>query len=696
MRKDSKKSSALIMLPALKAEVRELVHLPRRSPDVAVTFAYEPTHVNEIPLGNLYMIGHIEDASLQEQTLLNSLFLEVRRTYYRTAHGLPEERFHRTLQQLNTYLQEHIETSTFTSRPARCHIHLMVIADGAVLVSETGSVFSYLVRGELISSISHKNAPELATTSAYPFTHLVRGRLMAQDQLLAVTPHFIDTSLIEKIDSVFLSPPLLEELTQHAKLHLAQDINNEGRAAAAIITRISNTSAIEQPDLSLGDGGEFLHHTSRPETRPNHRNLASPNPRSPRASPSMINQMLESMAPGGREKYDFAEEIPREKMRRTPFKIFASGATRYLLRWYVLLPVVSILLLTGMIPHIVRTHEETTSRVLLSDRMSDLTARIRTEKQEVSQIQKRSMLADSLQALNGSLFQKNIPEETEEVRLILENAIRQIDRITPISVFVLADFSKLAIEFSPEILLEGEMNDYIIAEKSFVQLLRVTENQNLRFLITGIISQKKTLAVAVTAEGQKRLALLTPDMFAVFEPQTKTYREQDIRIPKTITEPVFLVSGVKEIFAVSQNGPIARKMLNEKKSDVFTPLALGKQYNALAWRGAAVLSPALYLLSEDHRLLQVVGGKVTSDKTLGISENFGGTVRLRGLKGSKLLAILDEENRRIIIASPDGKIVKQYRHELFIDMRDSIEAPDGTILVLTETLLLQVSDPGSG
>ncbi len=691
MRRYPKKAESAVLFPALKAEVRELVHLPRRSPDAAATFAYRPTHAEEMALGSLFVIGHIEDAQAQEQTLLNSLFLELRRTYYHGTHGLPEERFHRTLQQLNTYLREHAAEATFTSRPLRCHIHIMVIADGTILVSEIGSVFSYVVRGGLISSVSHKNPPELASTSAFPFTHLVRGKLLAEDRLLAVTPHFIDTSLIEKIDSAFLSPLLLEELVQHAKAHLAQDVRSNGRAAAAIIVRIAQ-------NLPIKASGTY--------PRPDHATTRhAPSEHAPlqtaktHGAPLPLNRMLENMLPVTRDREDAVRPLPQKRWLR----LYALCMTAHAFRWYTVLPLAIAIILWGTLPRIAQINSEIQSRELLNDRLDRITLQVKMHLGGRSQTEKRSLLAELAGTLDESLFQKSIPAEAAEARNILENSIRQIDRFATASVSILADFSKLTIEFSPEIVLENGTHDYFIAEKSLVQLLRVTpacrstsacegtQGSSPRLVITGAQNPGVIFAITKTAETPQRLALLGVQEFLLLEPRAKAYLEQKSKLPKTLTEPLLLASGVKEIFAVSRAGPIARKLLNAKKTDTFSVLALGKNYNSTGWRSVAIVSPSLYLLSEDQRIVQVLGGNVAGDRPLVLAEPLGADVRLRGLVKSGLLGILDEEHRRIIIVSPDGSVKKQYRHELFAGLRDIIEISENTFLVLTETMLLEVA-----
>ncbi|MDO8557767.1 MAG: hypothetical protein Q7S09_01065, partial [bacterium] len=364
---------------------------------------------------------------------------------------------------------------------------------------------------------------------------------------------------------------------------------------------------------------------------------------------------------------------------------------RRLRYWYVLVPLIASLVLLAVLPVITRYHREAESLVKFSETLNTGVLRLHALTQSGSEIKRRDLLAELQQAFVTD--DELIPANASSIQSVIAEAIRRIDQETmPSDLEIVADFNQFSVAFSPELILESDTS-YYVSEKDLVQLIRMgKKDMKPRLVITGLAGNEDILAVAKTLEDPQRFAYITPQKVYFLEPGNKSLLEQKITLPKGMAGITFFVSGAKEVFAVSAAGPVGRKLITSKISDQFRSVTLPMAFQQTHWRAASVIPPSLYLLTEDSRLIQITAQKLTSDTVIDAGEPLNDRMRMRALEQRGLLAVLDESHSRVILMKPNGEVVRQFRHELFTEMRDIITTSDNTMLLLTATHVLEFTN----
>jgi len=650
--------------PAWEAVTREFVCLPRRSPDIAFSHVYEPPIGERRQRENLYLIGHIEDAAQEERILCNAMILEARKAHYHSVAMSSEERFQKTLQHLNAYIRTYAAQCGVLLHPARFHISILALSGEALMVSETGSVFSYLIRGIQFVEIGKKAVRNAAHSPEGPFTHFVRGNLMKGDIVLAATPHSIQPETLRELEGKPGIPGPLENIEEHLASH-TEDGNDEHASAALIMTCVRGSQRTDAfHALSIPSRRAFQEH---------------------RAIPPALEKVLRNMFI--QRQNEGVKNVLHEKKTRSP-RVFWTARS-----WCMYLLIAGVLSVGGMFSRIVHVNTQTHSRNTFNVFLGKITVTVRDRVHaDTSPTQKRMLFAALLRVAQSASDTDS--QQTRQVVTQLQGGIRRIDReMIPETPNVLVDFEKLSIVFRPESLAMGSDNAHTIAERGLVQLVRVAPPDiTPRLIITGLKASGPIYALSRTREAEVRFAFLEKSALHIIDPRTKTYTQQRIvsASQKLITPDVLFAAGTREFFVISPRGMITRAPLAGHTASL-RKVPLPKSLQSTEWRGATVLNSSLYLLTRDMRMLRLSGEKIVSDTPLALAEPLGSTVQLRTLERSKRLAILDGEHKRIILITPDGKLVRQYRHELFADLRDITEREDGKLLILTGTHLLQVS-----
>lgn len=665
-----KLSHELSNVPAWNAVTREFVRLPRRSPDIAFSHVYEPPIEKNGLRENLYLVGHIENVTREECILCNAVTLEARKTYYHSAPMSCEERFQKTLQHLNAYIRAYAARYGIVLSPSRFHISVLALSGDTLMVSEIGSVCSYLMRGMRLVEIGKKTPSEAGNRMDGLFVHFVRGSLMEGDIVLVATPHSIQPEILRGLGGNSGKPGPIENIEEHLASHT--DAGDNERASAALIMTCIETGGA-QPDA--------------------YRALSIPSRHASqeyRATSPALEKVLQSMFVQPSDERASISEIPHKKRNKSARFLLTARAG------YMCMIIAGTLLAGNMFSKAVHINAQTHSRDTFNAFLENLTLTVHNRVHaDASPKQKRVFFAALLKVAASA------PDTYPQVRLTvtqLQDSIRRFDReMVPEAPDILADFGKLSVVFQPESFYAGNDGSYTVAERGIVQLIRIAPaDLTPRLIILGLkASDGPIYAMSRTHETRARFAFLDKNTVHIVDPRTKAHTQKHIAesSKKLIAPDSIFVAGMHEFFIISTRGQITRAPLGTTGAVFLKSVPLPKAVLGTRWQGATVLASSLYLLTRDMRILRLSGEKIVSDMPIAVAEPLGDNARLQSLAASGHLAILDSEHRRIILITPGGKLVRQYRHELFADMRDIAEKEQGEILVLTGTHLLRIVTP---
>ena len=168
-------------------EVSKLLIEGRNRVDI---FMYRPENVACEHLGNLFIIGEIESIGRKQKDdffVLNSIASIVKKTYYHTISGTPEDNLELALKQVNNQIDQ-LTSRELSSIRETFHFIVAAVADRAIYFSKTGDSEIVLVRGSNWLNIGHAEADNDVRQRYKFFSDIISGQLNDRDILLFFTP----------------------------------------------------------------------------------------------------------------------------------------------------------------------------------------------------------------------------------------------------------------------------------------------------------------------------------------------------------------------------------------------------------------------------------------------------------------------------------------------------------------------------
>jgi len=190
---------------------------PGAKPDLIFdSFCYEPGSSQEQKLGSLYIIGELKNALPQDSRLINNLAFLLKREYY--SGSLPEAALKKALKKANDFLSEKTKLGN-VSWLGNLSLTVISLHDLDLIFSKDGKTKVFLLRPGHITDIG--KTLEIEEFEPYPlkiFTNIVGGKFLENDKIIILTEEvfefFSKTALLEKI-SLAPDQKALKELFQN-------------------------------------------------------------------------------------------------------------------------------------------------------------------------------------------------------------------------------------------------------------------------------------------------------------------------------------------------------------------------------------------------------------------------------------------------------------------------------------------------
>lgn len=216
----------------------------------------KPENVSRQNLGVLFGIFQIDDRSEDSSYVVNYLISIIKKEYFSRVNRGPVENFEATLHKANLALAKlaaHENISWIGKINAVC----AVIEKNNLLLSQTGNVSAFLLRGSTITEITENPADTPDSNPLKTFQDIISGKIEKTDKLIFSTKEIFDIFSLEEIkksalkfsteDFVrFLNTALVNELDNAAALIIAIDEKEIADVAALPEKKIQKLNAFSQ------------------------------------------------------------------------------------------------------------------------------------------------------------------------------------------------------------------------------------------------------------------------------------------------------------------------------------------------------------------------------------------------------------------------------------------------------------------
>ena len=127
------------------------------------TFVYEPANIEEERLGNLYIIGRLENRKSEFEFLPNLVASVIKREFYKLDENPAEAHFENALKKANATLHDIGKANEGVLEDA--HFCVINIAGEAIRLSKFGNIITFLYREnevvDMAKKYKHKSTREL-------------------------------------------------------------------------------------------------------------------------------------------------------------------------------------------------------------------------------------------------------------------------------------------------------------------------------------------------------------------------------------------------------------------------------------------------------------------------------------------------------------------------------------------------------
>jgi hypothetical protein len=216
-----------------KIIVKEIILSNDKKPFGCETFSYEPSNIEEEPLGNLYIMGLIKGQKKEMEFLPNLVASIARREFYKLTDTNPETSFENCLKKVNAAIldlqKEH--------KNLRKHISFCVIniTKNILRFSQLGGHFIYMLRNDSLMNIGGREKE-----SKNLFSAVVSGDLELNDSFIFATSQLNDIFSKKSIGKI-LSYDIEKQADVIHKLYDEESKEIPMPPQAALLFKISTT-----------------------------------------------------------------------------------------------------------------------------------------------------------------------------------------------------------------------------------------------------------------------------------------------------------------------------------------------------------------------------------------------------------------------------------------------------------------------
>lgn len=201
--------------------------------DFCETFIYEPENIEEVSLGNLYLIGKLSNVSEELGHLINLLSAIIKREYYKNPQNGALQSLENSLKTTNQHLAELAQGGNL-QWVGKLSFLGAAICPPQIYFTQTGKACSFLFREGHLVDISKKLIP--SPEKPHPqrtFQNVVSGKIEPEDIIIIATRELIEILSPRGLRQILyscLGLPLSSTIQQIEKIIREQKVPSLGAA----------------------------------------------------------------------------------------------------------------------------------------------------------------------------------------------------------------------------------------------------------------------------------------------------------------------------------------------------------------------------------------------------------------------------------------------------------------------------------
>ncbi len=646
---------------------------PKEKPDLVFdSFCFEPKNVYEKRLGSLFLVAELKNALPLNYSLLEDLAQFLRKNFYSSPIRFsPETALKENLKKINGFLEDLIKEGN-TSWLGNLGVAVLLLKKFELHFTKVGNIKIVLIRGGQAIDIDQKlKFQEIEPYPLKVFGNIVFTKLLNDDLLLILT---------EEVWGVFEKLDLLEELTkierfdQRSLKEIFERKKEEFLEISGLCLLISLVKK-ETPKRSLYFKKDLKKQFSFK------RFLKSLSKKI--ESPKILKINKKLLKPLRKTAFlnKLFKKFPKIKISFKGFgkpfkKIFPFLASKNFLKVIIFIVFIGI-------GFLIFNAEKEKEVQLAKEALSKIKEEESLAQNLLDSDQKREANILLQKTLNEILpytkIGSPIRKEAIELREIIEEKLFAVNRFVRVSqpnlVFEI-NFQELG--FKPQKILFLNKSFYFFNPQSV--FLKETDSP--------LFKSPRPLKLG-TVFSNSLLFFSEPNYLISFSPQKESNRFQEIIIktPDFGFEPV-------EIFTFAQNiylldGPRGEILKYSFPSGKFSLWLDSSTQKTLPVKSFAI-DGDIWILTKDNQIFRYYQGKYQEALDVFIWPPVKNLTKIFTSPQLPYLYLLEPEQKRIIVLSKKGEVVKQFQSEKFDQLLDFTVSPDGKIYLLNNSKLYQL------
>jgi len=218
--------------------------------------AYEPQHIEEQALGNLYILSEQKELEEDLASLPNLINSTIKRNFYKTPHLGMKKSLQNALEEANRLIKEAALRKNEVSFLKKISYLILVVKEDRVRLASSGKNSAYLNRDHQLINLNEQMVPPPEKRLAEKFFQSsISGELEEKDRLILA-----DSSLASLIDEKGLKQILKEENLADVQAAIRKIVRQEKKvtALAVLLFEYRQTEKGKEKTEAVGESKEPL------------------------------------------------------------------------------------------------------------------------------------------------------------------------------------------------------------------------------------------------------------------------------------------------------------------------------------------------------------------------------------------------------------------------------------------------------
>jgi len=657
------------------------------------SFIYEPENIYEKKLGNLYIVGELSNALPKDARFLKNLSSALKESYYKISdRNSAESSLKNSLKEGNKFLEKE-EKEGNVGWLGNLNIVAISLKDTDLTFTKAGNIKVLLARDDNIVNVGkelEKKTDELSSLKI--FTNVVTGKLSPGDKIIILTNDafdlFSNENLFPQITAVFNKYSKSKDIDKQLKnvLNKKRSLLSEIAGVFVLVFLDKNGEATTQMEKTESSKKKFsikipsLDILSKiKEKKPKLPNLGFLKNTSSLLSNHFLDKLKSKVLPKKEEK-GIGEKIKGLIPKNLPH-IKISGAKEV-----IILVFLFVLVLAGG-NHILKAQkqkefEEIQSILIEIQKKAEgaENALIFKDEKEANLLYQEAW--KEIVSLAKKEIPKDLEEETESLKESIEKELFSLNKIEENPVL------SLVFEFNPEIFIPQKMinsgSEFYFFNYNENKIYNSEEGQEQGKLIqipekVKLVSNIGSL-ICFLSESNK-LITLKGEMFSIKDLEAP-YPNFDF---KTISS-----YGYSLYFLENEEGEIIKYRFEQEKDKLSAISWLDPETEKVKDAQLITIDGSVWVL-KNNSLLKYHIGEYKKTITLDFFPQPQEISRIVTQPNFSNIYLLTPSQKRIVVLSKDGNIVKQFKSDELKDLKDfAVSEDEKTIYLLDELKLYKI------